>query len=88
MPVFAVSYDLNRSKNYERLWGELERLGAFAVQKSLWLVKRPSLQAEVLAHLKDFVDEDDFLMVMELPRKPSFTKAKGGTNAWLSKNYD
>lgn len=87
MALFAIAYDLNKKKNYQDLWDELERLGAHKPLNSFYLANlNTNSTAEVNKHLKQFVDNDDYLMVIKFSERPSFIKAKAGTNVWIDKN--
>ena len=87
MGLFAVSYDLMKGKDYERIQGELERLGGVRVQLSYYLLNLTSEDAtEVLKHLKPFVDSDDRLMVLKFVGQPRYTNALKGTKDWISSN--
>jgi hypothetical protein len=88
MALFCISYDLIKGKDYQKLWDELDRLGGHKALESFYLVALTNTASEVRDHLRDFVDSDDMLMVIEFSKKPAFVKAKAGTNAWLEKNFD
>lgn len=65
MPVFSISYDLVKRKNYDTLWAELERIGAQRFLLSQWAVRRDEgVTAKALSdHLRQFIDDDDRLFV-------------------------
>lgn len=86
MPLFAISYDLIKRKDYPRLWEEFERLGAHKPVLSLYLVNLDEAAIEVRDHFKQFIDDDDKLIVIEFSKKPTFTRARQGTNAWIDEN--
>ena len=68
MPVFAISYDLIKRKDYPELWAELERIGAQRYLLSQWAVRRAEgvTAASLRDHLNDFVDGDDRLFVARI----------------------
>ena len=86
MTTYTVSYDLNKNKDYQKLWAELERMKGQRAQDSYWLVASPLDARKLHTHLKSFVDEDDSLWVSELTRNSTYCKAKSGTNDWLARN--
>lgn len=83
---FLVTYDLIERKDYKRLTDELKRLGAHKALLSVWLLQAGNTATEVCNHLADFIDSDDKLMVVEFSKKPRFTQAFEGTNAWISEH--
>lgn len=86
MTTYTVSYDLIKRKDYQSLWGELERLGAHRTEASYWLVAVSNTAKELHDHLRKFVDADDRLWVSELTKNHYYSKAESGTNAWLGRN--
>lgn len=88
MALFCVSYDLIEGKNYKTLWDELDRLGGHKALESFYLISLNNTASQVREHLKAFVDDDDMLMVIEFDKKPTFIKAKAGTNKWIADHFD
>jgi len=87
MTIFAVTYDLIKGKDYERLWTELERLEGHKALASFYLLNLEIDDTPTLKnHLKMFVDADDLLMVVKVEGRPSFVKAKAGTTDWINQN--
>lgn len=86
MTAFLVTYDLNKEKNYQKLWDELERLGAHRTLLSVWLVSSSKSATDLKTHLQGFMDKDDSIWVLEVTRNYAFSNAKTGTNAWLKAN--
>jgi CRISPR associated protein Cas2 len=84
--TYTVSYDLIKSKDYQALWDELERLKGHRTEESYWLVAVNNTAKELHDHLKSFVDNDDRVWVSELTKNHYYSNAKGGTNDWLKKN--
>jgi len=68
MPVYSVSYDLIKRKNYPELIAELKRLKAKRILLSQWCVRLPASNAsvELRDHLKRHIDSDDRLAVFEI----------------------
>ncbi|MCD9096203.1 hypothetical protein [Luteimonas fraxinea] len=87
MGLFVVSYDLIKRKEYQPLWDEMKRLGGHKPVESVYLLNLNLDSASAVRdHFKTFIDEDDLLIVAKFVGKPSFLKAKSGTNAWIDKN--
>ena len=87
MAHFLVTYDLNAQKDYQRLINELERLKGHRPALSAWFIDLNNTATEVRDHFSNFVDDDDFLIIVEFSKKPAFTKARAGTNAWISERF-
>lgn len=88
MPLYAVTYDLNKKKDYPKLWAEFERLGGHKAAESFYFLDVNSKTAvDLRNHLTTFVDADDTLIVVPMPQRPAPRQAKHGTKAWLDKKY-
>ncbi len=80
MAYFVVSYELRKARDYQPLWDEFERLGAFKPLNSVYLIERDNTSAaELRDHLEGFIDDDDGLVVIEVDQKPAAFKCKVGT---------
>ena len=90
MPIYAITYDLNKDKNYKKLWDELERLDGHKAARSFYLLNLTSeTSKEVLDHLKSFIDKDDTMIVVKTKAKDIKTfRALEGTTNWLAANSD
>lgn len=87
MPLYVVSYDLRKRKDYQTLWDELERLGGHKPLLSVYLLNVDAASASALRdHLAKFIDDDDQILVVEFSKKPAHQKANQGTNKWISDN--
>ncbi|MCD9005235.1 hypothetical protein LDO31_03100 [Luteimonas sp. XNQY3] len=88
MALFVVSYDLNKTKNYQPLWDEMERLGGHKPVESVYLLSLTTDSTEAVRdHLQGFVDDDDYLIVVKFTEKPRFVKAKAGTKDWINRHF-
>jgi hypothetical protein len=87
---FVVTYDLKTKDefDYERLWDEFSKLDAVKFQESDYFLAADNTAEEVRDHFKQFMHEDDMLMVVEFIKKPKYTKAIKGTNAWVGKHWN
>ncbi|MEX2450431.1 MAG: hypothetical protein WD407_06205 [Rhodospirillales bacterium] len=86
MALFVISYDLIKRKDYQTLWDELDRLNGQKALNSFYLINLNSTAAQVRDHFKDFIDDDDRLIVVEFSKEPKFTKALKGTTKWIEEN--
>lgn len=87
MAFFSITYDLVADKNYDALIDRLKELDTVKVQLSQWLLSADNTAKEVKDHLAQYVDDDDRLMVIEFTKKPAYTYALKGTNAWIDKHF-
>jgi len=87
MAFFSITYDLVEDKNYDTLIDRLNELDTVKVQLSQWLLSANNTAKEVKDHLAQYIDGDDRLMVIEFTKKPAYTYALKGTNAWLDEHF-
>jgi CRISPR/Cas system-associated endoribonuclease Cas2 len=89
MGYFNVTYDLVKKEefDYEPLWAEFDRLGGVKYQDSAYLVELNLTQQETLNHFKKYIHDNDRIMVVEFDKRPSWTKAFKGTNAWINARF-
>jgi hypothetical protein len=68
MALFTIEYDLrNPSRDYQKLYQELERFGATRILQSLWAFRRFSTSAASLRdHFRQLIDANDGLIVCEI----------------------
>lgn len=85
MAIFAMTYDLNKDKDYKKLWAELERLGCQKAAKSFWFGDFSETAQTVLDHFRKFIDDDDTFIVCQTSLKQiAKYKPLQGTTAWLN----
>jgi hypothetical protein len=66
MPLFYVTYDLMKAKDYPKLTDRLQKqYGAKKVLLSVWVFRGQSSSSAVLNDLKSYIDSDDRLLVIE-----------------------
>ncbi len=63
MQLFAIAYDLNKKKNYQRLIAALEKAGAKRVLYSDWMLRSNSTLQQLFDHFIQYIDDDDALVV-------------------------
>ncbi|MDC4817776.1 hypothetical protein QDT73_16230 [Acinetobacter baumannii] len=87
MTVYSVSYDLNKEgQNYENLIAEIKNFNGYCkVMKSYWFVCSNDSAESVSNRLRQHIDNNDYLLVMEIS-----TNRQGWLNkdvwAWLKQN--
>lgn len=88
MGYFAVSYQLNNQKNYQKLWDEMERLGGHKVMRSFYFLDVDLERcSELRDHLSGFVDGDDAIAVIKIESRPAHQMAFKGTNDWIKARF-
>jgi len=89
MAYFAVSYQLNKQKDYKPLWNEMERLGAHKAMRDFYLLDVNAKTAlELSNHLKQYIDdEDDMIFVVRLDSRPAPWRCYRGTTDWLNSHF-
>lgn len=68
MALYFVSYDLVKTKDYEKLINELKRYDARRMLESYWCFKRTNSGESKMfrEHFQKFIDSDDRLVVCEV----------------------
>ena len=67
MATYLFSYDLNKTKDYQKLYDELANYNAKRLLESVWTFDRINTNAAGLqTYFKTFVDKDDRLLVAEV----------------------
>lgn len=89
MAFFMISYDLRKKQefDYEPLWAEFKRLDSVKCLESVYLLSASNTAAEIKSHFKAFIHDDDLLVVVEFAKKPQYTRALTGTNAWIAAHF-
>ena len=77
MKQFLISYDLAKpGKDYTKLIGALEKVGAEKVLYSEWIVKSIYTATQLVDYLQQFVDGNDMLLLLELTGTAAWTKLR------------
>ena len=88
MAYFAVSYQLNKTKNYPKLWDEMGRLGGHKAMDSFYLLDLTNeTSSSVKDHLQSFVDDDDMIFVARMDQRPAALKCYKGTYKWIDDRF-
>ena len=66
MVKYFISYDLRNSRNYQKLYDEMDKFKAVQVLESLYCFKYKDNQTEELRnHFSKFIDSDDGLIIIK-----------------------
>lgn len=76
MPMFVISYDLRKVRNYQALYDVFAQWKAVRLLESLWLADLTGPAATIAQLLKAQMDTDDGVAVIEL--SPGFAWATQG----------
>ncbi|TPM45415.1 hypothetical protein FJ951_16345 [Mesorhizobium sp. B2-2-3] len=87
MAYFAVSYQLNKQKDYQPLWDAFDALGAFKVMRDFYLVDTANAADELRGYLAQHIDTDDYVFVAPLGSEPSKQGCWKGTQAWIDARF-
>ena len=86
MKVYCVSYDLTKpDRNYEELYEKLKAYGTYShALESTWFIEAEDGAAEVRDNLKEVLDTDDKLLVIEvIANHWASYNLRTKTNEWL-----
>ncbi|MCB2196767.1 MAG: hypothetical protein KQH79_12970 [Bacteroidetes bacterium] len=66
MALYFITYDLRKSRDYQKLYDELKDFNAVKVLESTWCFNRVNTSAKNLRdYFKQFIDSDDGLLIDE-----------------------
>lgn len=70
MAVYAISYDLNKQKNYPRLYDQIKSAGSTWCHPmdSTWLIVSNAGVVDIRDYIARAMDSDDTLLVSEFVR--------------------
>ncbi len=81
MALYFLEYDLRKQRDYKTLTDKLKEFGAVRVLESLWSFTRINTSAINLRdYFKQFVDNDDGLMISEVKEWASYNALKSPQN--------
>lgn len=90
MTVFTVTYDLVAEKSgydYKPLLDSLKELGGVKTHLSEWLIALDCTAKVTFNHFRQFVDENDRLMVIEVFERPVWNVGLVGTRAFIDAHF-
>ena len=84
MSVYCISYDLIDKKDYKKLFEKIRSYEVYAhAQKSLWFIESSKGASDIRAELKEFMDEDDKLIVIKVTLPWASSNLSKEVNDWL-----
>jgi hypothetical protein len=88
MKSYVIGYDLNSpGQDYDALFEAIKSYGAWWHHlDSTWIVKTNSSAVEIRDHLRQFIDENDELLVAKLSGEAAWTGFSSKGSAWLKNN--
>jgi len=66
--LYQVSYDLNKDKNYDKLYEGLKSYDYRKILDSTWLVSTSGSSQQIYDKLRPLIDENDHLFISEVNR--------------------
>ena len=67
MKKYCISYDLNKSdKNYDGLISAIQQYDCIKALYSTWFVKSNSSASDIYYNLKQYIDSNDHIFVIEV----------------------
>jgi hypothetical protein len=67
MALYFLDYDLRKQRDYQKLYGALEKFRAVRILESLWCFNRVSTSpVDLRDYFRQFIDSDDGLCVSEV----------------------
>lgn len=87
MPVYMIGYDLHPplGENYDKLYTALEAIGSgfWDCLGSTWLVITEKTPTQIKDELKQYLKEDDHLLVMRYGEGAAWHGFKDDCQTWL-----
>ena len=84
--TYLVEYDLKKTKHYTNLITAIQKLNHTKLLLSSWLIRSIYGAKELNDHLKQFIDSDDVLVVIEVKGDWATLRADKKTTDWMQKN--
>ena len=74
MALYFITYDLRGSRNYQKLYDELNDFNAVRILESTWCFNRANTSCKGLRdYFKKFLDSDDGFIISEVTDWASFS---------------
>jgi len=89
MAVYIISYDLNKQKNYPKLYDQIKSAGTnwCHPMDSTWLIVSDSTSSTIRDHIAKAMDQDDTLLVCKVAKGDSAWRGLSPQiSAWLKAN--
>ncbi|WP_321332024.1 hypothetical protein [uncultured Bacteroides sp.] len=83
--IYLITYDLNSpDKDYNKLYDEIKSIGEWHHPlESIWYVVSDELVDNIAKRIKDEMDANDFLFVVDISRQPRQGWLPKPTWEWL-----
>ncbi|WP_321307678.1 CRISPR-associated protein Cas2 [Marinifilum fragile] len=88
MNSYLIGYDLNKAgQDYESLIDQIKKIGTWwHCLDSTWIVKSNLTAVEIRDALKEYIDDNDELLVIKLSREAAWTGFSDECSNWLKDN--
>ena len=88
MALFVVTYDAHLMRNYDDLYEAMKDVGGVRLAESVWGLELNNSASEVRDWLKQLLDDDDTIVVVQIRPKPSWATRNVSKDAsdWLRTN--
>lgn len=88
MHSYAISYDLiGPNRDYDKIIEAIKSYGTWAhINESLWIVRSNKTSAEIRDHLKQNVDTNDKILVVQLTGVGAWLNLSSDMSDWLKNN--
>lgn len=88
MPVYVISYDLNKpGQNYQALYQRIKGIGTWCHPvDSTWYVVSNSSALQITNHLLPVIDKSDSLIVSDVGKDTAFFNLPKEVQNWLGQN--
>lgn len=88
MATFIITYDTHAGRNYQPLYDGMKEKSGVRLAESVWGITLNNTAGEVRDWIKNLLDGDDTIVVIQVKPKPSWAtqKAKKVATDWLKEN--
>lgn len=88
MKSYLIGYDLNKTgQDYKTLIEQIKELGSWWHHlDSTWIIKSDLTVVQIRDNLKDYIDDNDELLVVKLSGEAAWTGFNEKGSKWLKDN--
>jgi len=88
MASFIVTYDAHHARNYDELYEAMAEHNGVRLAESVWGIELNNTASEVRDWMRNLLDEDDTIVVVQLKPKPSWATRRASKEAteWLKEH--
>jgi CRISPR/Cas system-associated endoribonuclease Cas2 len=88
MATFIITYDTHAGRNYQELYDAMEKHKGVRLAESVWGIELNNTAGEVRDWVKNVLDEDDTIVIIQVKPKPSWAtrNATKEASGWLKDN--